>query len=90
MQLILHLLLIFLFRTQSAGEGLIVPSESVESSVECFEKESLLSAEIASHARAVELDTSDPSLHFGFSFDEQPGLGDHPGPSPSVILQVLL
>ncbi len=30
---------------------------------------------------------SEETFDFGFSFDEQPGLEDHPGPSPSVILQ---
>lgn len=34
-----------------------------------------------------DLKGADASLEFGFSFDEQPGLEDHPGPSPSVILQ---
>ena len=32
-------------------------------------------------------DSTDTGLEFGFSFDEQPDLEHHPGPSPSVILQ---
>ena len=32
-------------------------------------------------------DSADTGLEFGFSFDEQPDLENHPGPSPSVILQ---
>ena len=35
----------------------------------------------------IEDDNVDTGLEFGFSFDEQPDLSSHSGPSPSVILQ---
>ena len=55
-----------------------------ESSTPTDDKEPVCSAPLSTRSCG-----PDPSLDvdFGFSFDEQPGLENHPGPSPSVILQ---
>ena len=68
----------------TAAESAELPVESVRNGGELSR-----TIEIEERPPVVETDTFDPSLNFGFSFDEQPGLEDHPGPSPSVILQVL-
>lgn len=51
------------------------------------EAEIVAMAEKLENPTPIVIETSAAGLNFPFSFDEQQGLENHPGPSPSVILQ---